>query len=214
MKGTLAFLALSVVSFGPEASPLRLLDRCAMYANCAAPPCRVAYLGDSTGQFWSATEGYDAGQQDEAIQSYFDSTWGKQRAIWDNKSLGGMRTTQVTWPSKARIVLVETGLNDMQAGDLTGFQSALTSFATIPGVVFVTMNVQTTYPAATQQTYVNAMRSIASTYGVPVADVYAYTQDKASMLTDWGHPSAALYDLIRVNVLQPAIASAVAARCR
>lgn len=199
--------------------------------TCVSQPLRVLLLGDSTMAFWSAENGgtYDAGKQTEALQAYLDARFGAGSTKVTNRAVSGSRSTQFVagtdgtngpWPSPALdadLIALNYGINDFQARDMTGYRASLETIASTPGVrlVFETPNAVARNDAPLLATYAQTMGDVARAHKLPIADTYAFTVDKTAMLSDWGHPTAALYSQIRSSVLQPAIGAEVARmRCQ
>lgn len=192
-------------------------------ATCSGP-LRVRTLGDSTMVGWSATD--PQGNPSRDLQAYLDARFGKGVAVVTSKAVSGTRSTQLVagtdglnppWPQSvadADIVVVNHGINDMQAKDLAGYKAALETIASTPKVrvIFETQNATKQWDGSA---YAQAMREVARAHSLPVADTFAFTVDKTAQLSDWGHPTAALYSQIGANVLQPVVGAEVARmRCQ
>jgi lysophospholipase L1-like esterase len=177
-----------------------------------------------------------------ALQAYFDHHYGAGVVTVEDRGVGGTTAKELVagtdglnkpWPQSvdADLVIINHGINDLThdgavltltpAGypesvtilpdGLPAYLAALETLAHAPAVViFETPNAVNVFDVAP---YAQTMRDVAKADGLAVADTFAYTQDKTDLLSDWAHPTDALYSMISVNSVQPA-AKAVVSKLR
>lgn len=190
--------------------------------SCGSAPIVIQLFGDSTMVGWSAAQ--PQGNPAADLQAYLDRRFGAGRTRVEARAVSGTTATQLVagtdglnkpWPQSvaADVLVVNHGINDMQARDLVGYRAALQSLARGPAVViFETQNATWQWDGSA---YAQAMRDVAAANGLKIADTFAFTQDKRQLLSDWAHPTAQLYAMISAATVQPAVGAAVAAmRCQ
>lgn len=188
-----------------------------------AGPVVVQMFGDSTQEGYETTPAGNvivAHNPAADLQVFFTARHGAGKVIVSSRARNGITAQQraagtdalnAPWPGSvnADIVIVNHGINDMQLGDLAAYKAALgkLAHASVAQVIFETQNDTYAYDGGP---YAQAMRDVAATNGLVVADTYAFTVDKLPLLSDWAHPTDALYAQISAQVVQPAVAPAVA----
>jgi lysophospholipase L1-like esterase len=189
---------------------------------------RVQLFGDSTQAGYETTANGSVivtNNPPAALQRFFNERYGEGAVVVSTRAVSGTTAKELvagtdrlnaSWPLSvaADVVIVNHGINDLtHDNDLPAYRAALATLAKAPAVViFETPNA---VKGADLAPYARAMREIASANGLAVADTYAYTIDKTDLLSDWAHPTNALYELISRDVVQPAADAAVSSlRCQ
>jgi lysophospholipase L1-like esterase len=177
-----------------------------------------------------------------ALKSYFDVHYGVGVVNVESRAVARTTAKQLVagtdglnqpWPQSvdADLVVMNHGMNDLIADGsvltltpagapdhvtilpdgLPAYRTALETLSRAPAVViFETPNVNQVWDLAP---YAQTMRDVAKEHGISVADTFAYTHDKADLLSDWTHPTDALYSMISANVMQ-VTAKAVVSKLR
>lgn len=183
---------------GPTAAP---------QACVPVRPVTVGLYGDSTQVGWSITQ-LEPNNPRDALQAYFTAKYGAGAVIVSSRAVSGS-TSQELPPLTGDVVVINSGINDMVrygGPRFAEYAATLQTLAKAPTIViFETQNVTVGWDGAP---YAQTMREVAAQNGLAVADVYAFTEDKAALLSDWAHPTNELYGLIS-TVLQPVVARAV-----
>jgi lysophospholipase L1-like esterase len=193
----------------------------------ASTQCRVQLFGDST------MAGYEGGFTPArlathtpaiVLQAAVDARFGAGRVAVSSRAVSGATARQLVegadglnqpWPLPvdAEIVVVNHGINDMQAhetqGEYLGWLTKLAGNTAGATLVFETPNKVKSWDVGP---YADTMRQFASRRGLGVADTYAISN--TSMLGDWAHPTDAGYVAIVGQSLAPAVIAAVTQRCR
>lgn len=150
------------------------------------------------------------------LQAFFDARYGPGVVTIEDRAVPGTNTTQLVagtdgmnlpWPQSvnADLVVINHGINDWPT--LGIYEANLEQLAQAPArVVFETPNWVGVYDLSQ---WAQTMRDVAKEHAIPVADTFAYTTDKGALLSDDVHPTDALYSMISVNVMQPAVAGVV-----
>jgi lysophospholipase L1-like esterase len=188
---------------------------------CAVSGVRVQLFGDSTQLGWDGvTRRMAKATPDVLLQRILDARLGPGVAVVANRSVSGTTAVQLAegtdglnlpWPQSvdADIVVVNHGINDMRVGNsLAAYRAALETLAKTDAVVIFETPNRTTWPRV--DAFVPVMREVAAAHGVPVADVYAYSQ--GFQMLDWAHPTAEQYANIVADVLAPVVVSQVCHR--
>jgi lysophospholipase L1-like esterase len=176
----------------------------------------------------------------DELQAYFTGLYGAGKVIVSSRAVGGTTAKELVagtdhlnapWPGSvmADIVVVNHGINDLTHDGavleldpdgypkhvtilpegLSSYRAALATLAKAPAVViFETPNAVKVYDIAP---YAQMMRDVAAEQGLAVADTYAFTVDKTDQLSDWAHPTDALYASIAAKVVEPVVGLVVAA---
>lgn len=182
----------------------------------AATACHVSILlnGDST--MW----GYEPGgggaraavYPELELRRLMDARFGAGVVTVRTGAASGTTSTDaLTQPRDADIVLVNSGINDVAYGVPAETYRANLRELAAAGAVLVTP-----LPVWQQPGYDGIMREVAAAAGVPLVDTRAYAESRTDwwqIATDGVHPSASGYVLLAGEVLAPALAPMVEARC-
>jgi lysophospholipase L1-like esterase len=212
----------------PEAAPVTQ-----QATQACVSTVRVQLFGDSTQAGWSAEQwGIVQNRPAVVLQSEMDAAFGagvvkvQDRAVSSTtlaEMMAGADGLNAPWPGSvdADIVVVNHGINDATrygGAGLPEYQSRLDALAArLPAgtqLVLQTSNPVTGWDLAP---YAQAMREVAAQRGAVVADTFGYVSNLPGTghLSDWAHPTQAMYSLIARHSLAPAVAPLVRARvCR
>ena len=192
---------------------------------------RIQLFGDST------QAGYDGGTLTLAtitpaiaLQAALDAEFGAEVTHVTVRAVPGTNSTQLLagtdglnqpWPRSvdADIVVINHGINDLISySDVARYQRTLRQLAVSSSArvtIFETPNIVKGWNVGL---YADAMREVAAEVGAPVADTYDYTASLPNwqtLIADWAHPNAELYQEITSHVVGPIVASQVRAlKCK
>lgn len=196
-------------------------------AACTAlPQVRIQLYGDSTQMGWDWSDPNNgviaANNPASALQAFFDAKYGAGKVTVSSRATGGTTAKELVagtdglnapWPQsvQAEIAIINYAITDRtHDDDLPAYRAALEALAIAPAqVVFETPNQVHAYDLTA---YAQTMRDVAAEHGLPVADVFAFTLEPAefALMSDWAHPTNALYGDISKHVVQPTVGPLVA----